>query len=331
MATKTHLSYLFPCALVEDFTFAELASTITTEEKNKWSTTDNGTLAISLNDTYNIDNRTSMKIDIKSPSNEDAVRGIDGTDYDHTSVCNAYGDTVDDFGDFDTMGMWVYTTSVDQADDGDMISLGYYYGTASGDSTTWNASVNDTGKWLWFDDSVDFSGGDVERVYVRGNRGSAGGDVYCNTITAFNRSTSNMDVATDSAGNGTTSATGNFDWQNGLAFISTSLSDGFTYYNLNGILDPRYYRESIAQLKSMVTVGLNSHPLLTKPFPKYSTIRDPHGVKTYLFQMYTKGPEETSKVITKSVPVILSDLQITHTNHPHVVKFSLRLNKFVGV
>jgi len=331
MATKKHLAYLFPCALLEDFTFAELATTILTEEKNKWSTTDNGALTITLNDVYGIDNRKSLKLDINTSGNEEAVRGIDGTDYDHTSICNAFGSTGDSLTPFNTMGMWVYSTDFDQADEANMIKIGYYYATASEASSSWNSSAGTTDEWLWFDDAVTLSGGNIERCFIRANKAN-GGDVYCNTLVAFKRSTSNRDVATDSADNGTNSATGLFDWENGLSFISTGLTDNFAYYTLSGILDPEYYRESVAQLKAMVTVGLKSHPLMKQPYPKYSTLRDPNGIKTYLFQIYSKGTEESSKVITKSVPVILSNLNLNHASgKPHVIKFSVRLNKFVGV
>ena len=325
------LAFLFPCALIEDFTLAKISTSPTVETKNKWSTTSNTELVLSLDEQYRHDNRKSLKLTYNTTDRRYAIRGDDGVDYDHTSWDNPFASTDDNASLFDHLGMWIYAASHDYVDDSDLFNFGYYYGTSSSASSYWNASVGETGKWIWLDDSVTLSGGDVERFFVGVDKNAAG-TIYLNGFVAFKRSTSNAVVGADSYGATSTTATGSFDWKNGLGFIATSIRDNTHSYSVSGYLHPKHYRKCKEQLKAMQTTNLVVDDILKSPVQKYSCISDTGYVKTYLFYTKFTGPGETANLEMIAQPVVIGDVSFDHrAGEPHIIPFSMTLHKFYGV
>jgi len=332
MAINPSLAYFFPCALIEDFSFAKLSDTITTEVKNKWSTTDNTELPISLDDVYLKNNRRSLKLAYASASpRQYAYRGDDGVDYDHSSWNNPYASDDDDGSWADNIGLWVYAVDHDQADDADLLSVGYGYASGSLEGTNWNTSVSETGKWKWMDVVVDMSNTDIEKFYVGVYSVAASGTLYVNGMTLFKRSTSNREVNVDSDGGSTTSATGLFNWQNGLAILVTGVQRTVFGYSVTGILDPKYYRQSTEQLQAMQTINTISQPILKMPMPKFTSISDNGYLKTYLFYTkFTAIGETTEEFIAD--PVVITDVSLSHVaGKPNIVSVTMNLRRFSGV
>jgi len=331
------VAYLFPCALIEDFTHARLCSSLETEEFNKWSTSSITSCNISLDETVLKNNRKALKISYTSPSTQYVSRGLDGTEYDHSSVNNPLGSQSGhedaDFSDYTNMGAWIYTTTHDQADDADMIKFGYNDTDDNGPTmSNWNSSVGETGKWCWMDEEVDFQHTKVDRFMI-GVDSSSSGAVYFNNLVVFKRSTSNKPVY-DASDKGSTNAhTSDYTWQNGITFVATNIISSYDSIALNGLILGDDYRDLIKQLRYMETRGVTTYAGLQSPDLMYHSIRDLGKVKTYLFMTEFKGPNDGSANREMYVePVIITDLNFTHrAGVPHAVQFSCTLLKFTGV
>lgn len=331
-------AYLFPCALIEDFSNAKLSSPLTTEAFNRWSTTNSTQCNISVNDKFIKDNYRSLKISYNSTTARRYVnRGVDGTVYDVSSVNNPLGEetgyTHSDFSNYTNIGAWVYADTHDQADDADMLQFGYQdYGDNGPTMVNWNSSVGETGKWCWFDDAIDFQYTKVDRFTI-GVDSSSSGNVYINNLVAFKRSTSNKGVYDGSDKAGVTSATGIYNWDNGITFLLTGLDFNNNVFNVTGLLVGNDYRDLLKQITSMETKGLQTYNPVRNPVLKSHSVRDLGNVKTYLFMTESKGPNDSDSNREMYVePVVISNLAINHVGgSPHIIRFTAKFIKYGGV
>ena len=321
-------AYFFPCALIEDFTNAQLSSDTDVAEKNKWSTVSDTLATTSINDIYTKNNFRSLKVAYTASAARTVVRGVSGTDYDISSVNNPLGADPADFSSYDHLGMWIYSTL--EHDDGeDILKLGYYY---DGGSTfvSWNSSA-EKDKWRWLDESIDLSNTDVSRFAYTIESTSAG-DFYFNNLVAFKRSTSNVPVYDASDKGATTVATGTFDWSNGLGFALTGFSADNNTYNVSGLIFGTNYEKLVAQLRAMETKGLVTSAPIRNPQPKCHSVQDFGYTKTYLFMTEVQGPGDTASKELYVEPVVIKKLTFNHQGgSPHIIPFSCTLVKYGGI
>lgn len=88
---------LYPCVLLGDFGTARLADTITTEQTNRWSTSDATNFNLALSRAQATNDRKSLRIatTASTASGDNAMYGVSGTDLAVTDVMNAFGDDVE--------------------------------------------------------------------------------------------------------------------------------------------------------------------------------------------------------------------------------------------
>lgn len=329
------LMYLFPCALIEDFTFAHLGDTITTEEENKWSTT-NAEATPSLDEVYLKNNKKSLKIAYSTPTARYVTRGIDQTDIDHSSWNNPFGQALSSATDDATwatsFGYWIYTDTDVYSDDNDLLKFGYE--TSDNDATTyvdWPSNVDTTGKWIWADQEIDMQYDNIDRFRFRVDHAGSG-NIYINNLCLLKKSTSHISVYDSTDEGGTNAATGNFDWTNGLGLIVTSISRTLTGLVINAHVQPQYYRQCIDQLFSMMTTGVFTHSILRGGYHKVTSIQDLGYLKTYLFTGEFHDPETTSHYEMFAEPVVISNVTINHTSgKPHLPGITIEMIKYTGV
>lgn len=325
--------------MVESFTYGTIAGNSSVETFNQWSTSDsNDSLAFDDEITWN--DRRSLKLTYSGTGTKTYfTKGIDGTPYTHTSWNNPIGSGSSSYPyadptSYTNFGMWVYPATHDYVDNNTMLDIGYFdldnLGPISG---YWNSSVGVTGEWQWFDTAATMSYSDVDRYFIGINSASSG-TLYANTLCTFRRSTSNRSVSSDSTDSSTTSATGNFTWKNGLAVVINNITETQFGYSISGILDHKYHRQSRKQLLEMMTVGLNTHPILRKSMPKFSSIKDECNLKTYLFINKSESPYDsgTTNLETIADVVLISNVTFNHVQgKPHIIRFTADLVKFSGV
>ena len=329
--------YLYPCALIDDFTFGQLSSTITTEVANKWSTTD-AEATPSLDDVKTKVNKRSLKIAYSATASRRYItRGVDGTAYTALTWNNPFGvainDDVSDASWADTFGYWIYTDTDVYTDDNDLLK--FTYETTDNDGTAsvnWPDNVDTTDQWIWADQSIDMQYDGIDRFRF-GVDHAGTGNIYLNSPMVFKKSTSHVSV-TDSTDSGadTTAATGSFDWTNGIGLVVTGITRTYTGYSVTCFVDPKYYKECIDQLLNMRTFGIIKHAITRGGYSKISAIRDLGYLKTYLFYGEFNGPTDSDHYEMISDPVVISSVNINHVSgKPHIPQITLELVKYTGV
>jgi len=316
--------------------FAELASDIETEEKNKWSTTSNSELLPSFEYFKAYDNKRTLKLSYDTTAERYALKGIDGVDFDHTTWSNPYGtDSGHEYSDISwatNIGMWIYTDTHDYNDDSTMFKVLYHDVNNNGPSYLyWNSSVGETNKWVWFDDELTTTNKRVDRVGI-GIDKSESGNIYINTIVIFKRKCSNAQVYDASDNGGTNAATGEYTFDNGLKFTLTGLENSDNSIKISGLIHGSDYREVERQLMMMKTTGVTIDNILGKPMPKVSSMSDFGEVKPYLFYSVYNAKGDSSNKEMAATPVVISSLSTTHPpGKTGIISFTAVLIKLGGV
>jgi len=331
---------LLPCVLLGDFGTARLADTITTEQRYRWSTTDDTNFNIDLTRAQAITNRKSLRIGTTgaTATGDNALYGDFGVNVDKTDIMNAFGDDANDLTWCTNLACWLYHTD-DVFDGGDtdefkfMLSNGGTEAVPTGVEVYWPSTFDTTDRWIWATGTPD-----VGSFAVNGDNVERWGFMATDVFTADSYFYINGFVAYR-----TTLSTASHDYThtNGidLGFSSSYIPTGWNSWRVTGNLigsldtdsDIRLY-DLERQLHSMQTLGLSHLQPIRSPSPKYQALPDCDNIKTYLMLQEETLGEAGGSYVTSAVPVIITNVS-TEWVAPskNLLAFSFDAHRFAGV
>jgi hypothetical protein len=323
---------LLPCVLLGDFGVTQLADTITTEQRYRWSTTDATNFNIDHSRAQALFNRKSLRIatTAATAAGDNALYGVSGTDVDKTDIMNAFGNDVNDLTWCTNLGCWMYhTDDVYNAGDPDEFKM-VITDNGTDIDVYWTSDFDTVDKWIWVSGtpgagSFSANGDNIEQWGYKATAAfTASSYFYLNSYVAYRTTLS--------------TASDDYTHTNGIKLDSSSyIPTGWNSWRVTGNIVGDHPMDLAHQLHMMETVGLAPLDPIRRPTPKYQALADCDNIKTYLMLVQeTLGPrlfsQNSGKTVTSAIPGIVSNVS-TEWVAPskEIISFSFDFSRFAGV